>query len=101
MGGTVTDMGSRVEGHFRVDRYKLAHTTGGLTFTAEPLPTIKRIVLDDSGTTVTFGDNTEYVLETETDPSYSTFSISSQADNSTRFVELWYGAQQNVDPPTF
>lgn len=91
MAVTGTLVGQRLEGHFRVDVWKVVHTTGGGTWAAEPGASRKRLVVDDDGTTVTFGDNTEYVLETADTVFSSNYEVISQANSSERFVELWYG----------
>jgi hypothetical protein len=84
MATTVTLIDRRREGHFLIERYKVAHTTGGGTANVPAGVTRAAFVLLNDGTTVT----------TPVD----TITVTNQADNSTRYVDLFYGPALTSDP---
>jgi hypothetical protein len=97
MATTVTLIDRRREGHFLIERYKVAHTTGGGTANVPAGVTRAAFVLLNDGTTVTTPGATEYITLTSGD-FVDTITVTNQADNSTRYVDLFYGPALTSDP---
>jgi hypothetical protein len=95
---TVTFLGERKTAQGRSKRYTIANATGATSFTEEPGASLRIVI--EAALAAAIGV-TEVPAEVETDPLYSTYSITNQAANSVRTLELTYAPPFTPDPPTF